>query len=489
VATRRAGARLRPRRRDRLAAPLGRREAAGEEPDGRRFDVSLAAGDLAGEAQPRHGGEPQGRIEQPGRLQEGVAMDAAEACELGLLQSRNHPEHTHLLGVLHLGLEAHDVEQRAEPVVLAELNDGMRLPLRMARIGEPDRLHRPEAQGVAAARRHHLDRQAAVEIGGRRLEVAERHRLGGEQRIDERLVPGAIERAVEVVGAGAAGTRLVVARLRPGDRHVDGIAVDDRRDGIEEGEGVGPGEAAHRLGERRRGQRAGGDDDAVPLGGGQAGHLLARDGDQGMSGERRRDGRREGVTVDRQRAAGRHLVGIGGPHDQRSEAAHLGVQQADRIGGGIVGAERVGADELGQAVGPVGRGGVDGPHLVDHHGNTAGGDLPSGFAAGESAADDVNGLHGPDIGEGGAAWEAPSRPGVPTGRRRGRGDPQKKAPATGAGDFSFRNGYRRRRALRDEPRSQSTRAASQATRWMSARRMPISASSRSPSRLSSRRLV
>ena len=40
---------------DRLAAPLGRGEAAGEQADRGRFHIALAAGDLAGEAQPRRG--------------------------------------------------------------------------------------------------------------------------------------------------------------------------------------------------------------------------------------------------------------------------------------------------------------------------------------------------------------------------------------------------------------------------------------------------
>ena len=64
------------------------------------------------------------------------------------------------------------------------------------------------------------------------------------------------------------------------------------------------------------------------------------------------------VAVDRERAAGRHLVGVGGAHDQRAEPAHLLVQQADGVVLRVVGAERVGADQFGIAVGLV-RGGRD----------------------------------------------------------------------------------------------------------------------------------
>ena len=107
----------------------------------------------------------------------------------------------------------------------------------------------------------------------------------------------------------------------------------DRRDRVEEGERVLAGRGADGVGERRRGERPGRDDDAVPVRGRQAGDLLAADLDQWMAGERRRHGGRETVAIDRERAAGRHLVGIAGAHDQRVEPAHLLVQQPDRVGG------------------------------------------------------------------------------------------------------------------------------------------------------------
>ena len=42
-----------------IAEPLGGGEAPGDEADRRALDIALAAGDLAGEAQPRLGLEPQ----------------------------------------------------------------------------------------------------------------------------------------------------------------------------------------------------------------------------------------------------------------------------------------------------------------------------------------------------------------------------------------------------------------------------------------------
>ena len=111
----------------------------------------------------------------------------------------------------------------------------------------------------------------------------------------------------------------------------------------------------------------------------------------GCSVEAPRDGGREMVAVDRQRAAGGQLVGVARAHDQRAGAAHLLVQQADRVGGGIVGAEAVGAHQLGQAVRLVRLRHAHGAHLVQDHGQPGAGDLPRRLAAGEAAADDVDG--------------------------------------------------------------------------------------------------
>ena len=116
----------------------------------------------------------------------------------------------------------------------------------------------------------------------------------------------------------------------------------------------------------------------------------------------RRDRRRKAVAVDGERAAGRHLVAVAGAHDQRSGKPHLGMQQADRIGLGVVGAEGIGADQFGEAVGLVRLGAAHGAHLVQHDGHAGFGDLPRSFRAGEAAADDVDGVeaHAPGISPG-----------------------------------------------------------------------------------------
>ena len=106
-----------------LAEPFGGGEAACQQPDRGGFHIALAAGDLAGKAQPRLRVQPQRAVEQLRRIEEGVAVQAAEPRELGVLQPRNGAEDARLFAVLQLGLEADHVEQRAELVVLAKLHD------------------------------------------------------------------------------------------------------------------------------------------------------------------------------------------------------------------------------------------------------------------------------------------------------------------------------------------------------------------------------
>ena len=124
--------------------------------------------------------KPELPIEQPWRVDEGVAVQSAEPRELGLFQARDGTEHLDLGAVLQLRLEADHVVQGAQRIILAELDDAIGLDQRIARIGETDRLHGAVAQRLATAFRHDFDGQAAVEIGSA-LPVLERDRLVAEQ--------------------------------------------------------------------------------------------------------------------------------------------------------------------------------------------------------------------------------------------------------------------------------------------------------------------
>jgi len=141
------------------AQALGGGEAAGQQAGGGALDIAFDPGHLAREAQARGDLHPQGPVQQARAVDEGVAVQPAQPGELGVGEARDHPEHLGLGPVFQLGLEAHHVPQRAQGVVLAQLDDGVGLDQRVARIGQDHRLHGSVAEGLAAAPGHYLDRQ------------------------------------------------------------------------------------------------------------------------------------------------------------------------------------------------------------------------------------------------------------------------------------------------------------------------------------------
>ena len=173
---------------------------------------------------------------------------------------------------------------------------------------------------------------------------------------------------------------------------VDRLLVDDGGDGVEEGELVLAADPADVLGQRRRGEGTGGDDGQAPTPS-AAGPATSsrRMRDQRLGLQRLGHRRGEALAVHGQRPARRQLVPIAHGQDQRAQPPHLLVQQAHGVAHGVVGAERVRADQLGQPVGLVRIGAAHRPHLVQHHRHAAPRELPGGLAAGEAAADDMDG--------------------------------------------------------------------------------------------------
>ena len=76
------------RRRQRAAQNFCRSQPPNDDADGGAFDISLAPGDLSGEAQLRPRLQTQTLVEQARRIEIGVAMQAAEPGELRALQAR-----------------------------------------------------------------------------------------------------------------------------------------------------------------------------------------------------------------------------------------------------------------------------------------------------------------------------------------------------------------------------------------------------------------
>src|SRR3569833_4072450 len=111
--------RSRLRRRGQALAPhIGCGIEAGDLTDAGGFHIALAACHLAGETQPRLRAQTKLLVQQLRRVEEGVAMQAAEPGELRLFQPRDGPEALLLCAVFQLCLETDLVVERAELVVL-----------------------------------------------------------------------------------------------------------------------------------------------------------------------------------------------------------------------------------------------------------------------------------------------------------------------------------------------------------------------------------
>src|SRR5262245_15534983 len=97
----------------RLLPGKGGRVQAGDEPRGRRFDVALDSGDLAGEQQIGPAARLP-RVEEHRRTVDvGVTVHHAEAHEFGLFEPWNHPQHTRLFPPFQLRLKADETEMLA----------------------------------------------------------------------------------------------------------------------------------------------------------------------------------------------------------------------------------------------------------------------------------------------------------------------------------------------------------------------------------------
>ncbi|NRP51556.1 hypothetical protein XMM354_003355 [Aliiroseovarius sp. xm-m-354] len=303
-------------------------------------------------------------------------MDAAEAGETRIFQTRNLFENICLRAVLHFGLKADDVVKRAKLVVAAQLHHGMGFDVRLVWIGQANRFHRAVAQGLATALGHDFDGQAAVKIA-RGFAFAELGLVGLKQRVDKIVVLLLVHRAVEVGGALFLGFALVIARLHPGFGHVDAVEIDDGGNSVEEGQCFGPGLGSDGFGQRAGSQRAGGDDPFAVFW--QFGDLAVFNGDIGVREQRVGDGLREGITVHRQRTARGQAVFVGAGHDQAVGGTHFPMQQAHGVLLVIIRAEGVGADHLAQKPGLVGEGFDLGAHFVDDHRDACVRRLPSRF--------------------------------------------------------------------------------------------------------------
>ena len=207
-------------------------------------------------------------------------------------------------------------------------------------IGQPDRLHWPETQRLTPTRGHHLYRHATIKIGSVLLPFLERHRLAGKQRVNKPLILVARHRAVDIVLAITTIRRFVVARLEPGNIHINTIKMNDRGNRVEKRKVFLTAKIADQLSQRRRGEGASGNDHIVPIDGNFC-NLTPGDRHQRIGRQQFTDMRGKAIAVNGKRTTCRHLVDIGSMHNQRIHLAHFLMQDADSIAGRIIRAKRI----------------------------------------------------------------------------------------------------------------------------------------------------
>ncbi len=140
-------------------------------------------------------------------------MHHPEADELGVLESRDQRQDACLLAPFQLRLETHQAEVIAGDVVLTQLHHGVRRAPG-SRIDESDRLHRSEAERVATAMRHHLDRQTTFEEL-LFVEIVHRGRFRRDERVIEPRVLLFGHRTIQIVPFAIIDTaRWTVRRFR-----------------------------------------------------------------------------------------------------------------------------------------------------------------------------------------------------------------------------------------------------------------------------------
>ena len=222
------------------------------------------------------------------------------------------------------------------------------------------------------------------------LKAVKRNLLRAHYFLDKRVVLLTREGDVQVVPLA-----VLVARGAEDLLHVQAIAVDRGSDRVVEVQRI-PAQSPDRLGQRIGGQRARGQNhetlrerrDLLPnhLDFRPLLHLFA-------------DALREQHPVHGQRLAGRYAIAIRRPHHERPQTPHLFVEQPDRIVD-LVGAQAVGAHQLGHGFAGVRGGEAYGLHLVQTHRSAPASELPGRLAPRQAAPDHRDGfLHGGNIGD------------------------------------------------------------------------------------------
>ena len=299
-------------------------------------------------------------------------MHDAVPDELGVLEAGNHMEDALLFAEGQVGLETNQVIGRLLLVLGAQLNCRPGTATG-ARVGESNGLHGAKTDGILARARDLLGRLAGLEQVPA-LKVLEHHAIGRGERLDKGLVLFLVERGIQIV----ATPLLLVARLR--EQHVH---IDNRGGRVKERQGVTTDKLHDLLAQCRRAQGTRGDNHMTL---GDLGDLTVDNLDIGAGGNLGLDKLGKLDAVDRQGAASGNGRTMSAVEQHRTLALELGILQT---GGGIGTGrlKRIGADELCQMIGMVGRGAHLGAHLAQLYGEPAICQLNRAFRSRQTATD------------------------------------------------------------------------------------------------------
>ena len=314
-----------------------------------------------------------------------------------------------------MGLEAHQVVDRAFGVVPPQLHHGVRLSSRPG-VPQPPGLQGAVAQRIPAPAGHDLHGHTALK-DHLVLKAVDLCLLGSGEGLPEGLVLRLVHGAVDVVRRTP-----VVPGTEPGQVHVHALGGHQRGCRVVEVEGaVRPQQGLEPVRQGVGGQGTGGHHH---LPAGDVRHLPLRHRDVGVAFDPLRHQGGEAVAVHRQGAAGLHPRLIGAPQDQRAQAAELLLQKAHGVFQ-LVAAQGVGTAELREAVRCVGGGPLLRLHLPEGHLDSPLGQLPGAFAAGQAGAYDGY-VHKDCL-----LWDVPARGG---GDRPSGGAGVTSAPESGPAD-------------------------------------------------------
>ncbi len=126
------------------------------------------------------------RMQDPGSMHKGIAVDAAQAQELRLLQTRDKLENPFLFSMGQFGLKADQIEHGFFLVFRPQLDHG-KGSLPSAGIGESHRLEGTKGQGHFPPFSHGFYRKTALKMN-LSLEILAQYPLAGQQSVAQGMV-------------------------------------------------------------------------------------------------------------------------------------------------------------------------------------------------------------------------------------------------------------------------------------------------------------